>query len=108
MSHSAKLGGEFAAKALGDGGMLQHQRALQVLIRVQAAGQTKVALQVGPCLAKDLHDGFRHEITIAIHAKLRNCGGVRTSGSTSGATGKYADRNTKREMALRYRHKDYP
>jgi hypothetical protein len=54
--------GELPAEAFGMSGMLQHQRALQVFIRMETAGEAKMALQIRAGFAKDLQDGFGHEI----------------------------------------------
>ena len=44
--------------------MLQNQGALQVFVRVTAAGEPKVAFQVSSGFTKYVNDGGRHRITI--------------------------------------------
>ena len=56
--------GKHLAQFLRRQRVLQYQRALQIAVAVQAAGQAEMALQVRPRKAEQLHDGFcgRHHI----------------------------------------------
>jgi len=62
--------------------MLQYQRALQVTVAVQAAGQAEVALQVCPRKAEQLQDGLRsgHH---SRHYNIRLGGKLLPNGNTS-------------------------
>ena len=57
-----QLGGQFAAKALGDGGMLEYERTLHIFARMETAGETEVAFEIGTGFTEGLQDRFRHEI----------------------------------------------
>ena len=53
---------EQSAELLGVPGMLEHQRALQVLAAVQTAGEAEMSAQVGAGLVEKLEDGVRGSV----------------------------------------------
>ena len=62
-SHAGSCAGQLAGRERSAScGMLQHQRALQIFVRMETAGEAKMALQIRSGFAENLHDGFRHEI----------------------------------------------
>ena len=77
---------QLAAEALSKLGILQHLSALQILIRMETAGEAKMSLEIRSGFPENLHDGFRHEFkyskpprvpgrfaapALPLHARLR-------------------------------------
>ena len=67
-----KQRGQLAPHFFRNRRMLEHQRALEIFVGVQATGEPEMAFQVGSGFPENLHDSIRHSIH-SIPFMLRGC-----------------------------------